>query len=258
MGKEYHTITELPGTQVTETQLRRAHQRYLFATKYCNGKRVLELGCGGGQGLEILSKNAKQVFGCDIDNSNLKMCMSTYANHPKIEILRMDAQKLEFEEESVNAIVLFETIYYLKDIKKFFQDAYRVLSNFGHLIICTANKDLHDFNPSPFSTEYLSVPELYNLCTSNGFDTRMYASFPDVNDGLIFKLVSFIKRTAVKLKLMPKTMKGKVLLRKIFLGNMIEYPTKLSQDLYDYEDPISIPNDKIDTVHTAIFAVCQK
>ena len=86
----------------------------------------------------------------------------------------------------------------------------------------------------------------------------MYASFPDEHNKIASKLSSFIKRTAVKFQLIPKTMKGKVLLKKLFLGDMVTYPKKLTKELFVYEDPISIPNDKKDTLHTAIFAVCQK
>lgn len=258
MEKEFSTITELPNTKVTETQLRRAHQRYMFARKYCNGGVVVELGCGGGQGLELLSEKMDRVLGCDIDDSNLELCKSTYKNHPKIEILKMDAGKLEFENENVNVIVFFEAIYYLEDVKIFFKEAYRSLSKRGHLIICTTNKDWPAFNPSPFSTQYFSVPELYQLATSYGFDVNMYASFPDVHKSLFSILTSFIKRAAVKLDFMPKTMRGKVLLKKIFQGNLVVYPKKIKHDLFDYKNPTKIPDDLRDNIHTAIFAICRK
>ena len=258
MKKEFSTITELPNTEVTGTQLRRAHQRYMFARKYCNRGTVVELGCGGGQGLELLSEKSDKIIGCDINDSNIILCRSTYKDHPKINIIKMDAEKMDFEDESVNVIVLFETIYYLEDVNKFHQEAYRILSKGGHLIICTANKDWADFNPSPFSTQYFSVPELYQFATSNGFNVDIYASFPDVHKSIFSKLTSFINRVIVKLHLMPKTMKGKVLLKKILQGNMVKYPSILKYDLFRYEDPVKIPSDKIDNIHTAIFAICSK
>jgi hypothetical protein len=57
---------------------------------------------------------------------------------------------------------------------------------------------------------------------------------------------------------MPKTMKGKVLFKKLFVGRLVTYPEKLQHNLFDYEDPVKIPIDKRDTIHTAIFAVCKK
>mgnify|MGYP000417441517 CR=1 FL=1 len=70
---DYNTITELPGTQVTELQIRRSYQRYTFASNLIKGGYVLEVGCGGGQGLSLLNKNAEKVIGCDIDKNNLKI-----------------------------------------------------------------------------------------------------------------------------------------------------------------------------------------
>jgi|APSaa5957512535_1039671.scaffolds.fasta_scaffold94513_2 ubiquinone/menaquinone biosynthesis C-methylase UbiE len=258
MVNDYSSITELPNTMVTNIQLKRAHQRYVFASKHCDGKVVLEIGCGGGQGLEILSAKAKKVIGCDIDDSNIELCRATYKDRPAIEILKMNANNLEFQDRSVDVIVLFETIYYLKEVTKFFLEANRILSKDGRLIICTTNKDWPNFNPSPFSTQYFSVMELCQLSLANGFNIDMYASFPDIQINLLSKLISFIKRVAVKHHFMPKTMKGKVLLKKIFQGKMVTYPKILNKDLFDYESPIIIPTDKNDTIHTAIFAVCRK
>ena len=158
MTNNYNTITELPESNVTKTQLQRAHQRYVFAGKYCKNNRVMEIGCGAGQGLEILSREAKSVLGCDIDDTNLKICNNTYSNYKKIDIRKINADKLEFEDESFDVIILFETIYYLKDVTTFLKKIYRILSDKGYLIICTANKDWREFNPSPYSIKYFSVP----------------------------------------------------------------------------------------------------
>ena len=168
----------------------------------------------------------------------------------------MDAEKIDLE--NIDVIVSFETIYYLKDIMNFFHETYRALSNEGFLIICTANKDWSAFNPSPFSTRYLSVDELYQLATFCGFKVSMYASFPDLDDGPFPKLTAFLKRTAIKYGMIPKTMKGKVLLKKIFNGNLVTYPPKIKCDLFEYTDPAEISPDRKNTTHTAIFAVCKK
>ena len=258
MDKIFSTITELPDTLVTELQLHRAHQRYLFASEYCNGGHVVEIGCGGGQGLDLLSRNVEIITGCDVDESNVETAKNTYNSHPKVTIKKMDAEKLLFDDDSIDTILLFETIYYINQVKNFFLEAHRILKEGGYLIICTANKDWSGFNPSPFSTQYFSVPELYQLATLNGFTVNMFASFPAVHKSLFSKLASFIKWIVVKLHLMPKTMKGKVLLKKLFIGKMVTYPEELTDDLFDYTPPIQISHDKIDKIHTAIFAVCKK
>jgi len=259
MEKDYSTITELPGTKVTELQLKRAHQRYIFACDYCFDKIVLEIGCGGGQGLDLLSTRANKLIAGDVSRLNTDICKETYKNHPNIKILdNLDAHKINLKENTIDTVVFFESIYYLKGVDMFFKEVCRILSQNGHLIICTANKNWSDFNPSPFSTKYFSVPELYEKAKSFGFRVSMYGSFPDINTSILSKLVSIIKRTVIALNLMPKTMKGKVLFKRIFLGNMLNYPSKLKEDMFVYENPVPIPVDQIDKNHTAIFAVCQK
>jgi len=254
LNKNYSTITELPDTLVTENQIRRAHQRYRFAASFINGGTTIEVGCGGGQGLGILANASDSVKGIDIDKSNVNVCIQNYKGHNKVEIFHKSADELDFEMGSLGAIILFETIYYLDDAKEFICKAYNMLENNGYLIICTANKDWPSFNPSPFSKRYYSVPELYKITSSNGFSVNMYGSFPDSSNSII----SIIKRIAVKFGLMPKTMKGKILLKNIFLGKMMKYPDIIDLDLYEYEEPLEIPFDKKDIVNTAIFCVCKK
>ena len=54
----YSTITELPKSKVAVIQIQRAHHRYVFASAYCKpDEKTLEIACGGGQGLGILSEN---------------------------------------------------------------------------------------------------------------------------------------------------------------------------------------------------------
>ena len=90
MANDYSTITELPYSQVTQTQLKRVHQRYMFAKEYCNNRDVIELGCGGGQGLAIISDNAHSVIGCDIDDKNIAMASTTYESSDNITIIKMN------------------------------------------------------------------------------------------------------------------------------------------------------------------------
>ena len=256
--KDFSTITELPFTKVTKDQLERAHQRYVFASVYVNNGNVLEIGCGGGQGLGILAESSKSVTGCDIDKSNINTCNSTYKDDDKIKIEKLNAEKLDYDDNSFELIVLFETIYYLNNVELFMENIFRMLKKDGYLIISTANKDWPEFNPSPYSTKYFSVPDLYKLTKSFGFDVIMYASFPDIKNSVKSKIIASIKRLAVTLNLMPKTMRGKVLYKRLFMGSLIEYPKMLTKNMFKYQAPSIISMDQKDDIHTAIFALCKK
>ena len=196
---DYYTITELPGTQVTELQIRRSYQRYTFASNLIKGGYVLEVGCGGGQGLSLLNKNAEKVIGCDIDKNNLKIAQSTYRNSDSIDIIEMDAEMIDFEKNYFDYIILFEAIYYIKDVNNFLTKCFELLRNKGELIICTANKDWTDFNPSAFSTKYFSVPELTILLEKAGFVVSTYGGFPDNKGGIITRILSLIKSLSLQI-----------------------------------------------------------
>jgi len=257
--KDFSSITELPNTKVTEMQIKRAHHRYVLASNYYEkGASVLEIACGGGQGLGILSEKAKNVVGIDIDSSNIQVCQKSYKDFPKVTCKEMSADHLDFPNDSFDCIALFEAIYYFPDLDKVFNEIGRVLKKGGHLIICTANKDWPEFNPSPFSIKYYSIPEIKEITKEFGYETKFYGAFPDDKGSLKSKIVSVIKRTAVKFGLMPKTMKGKVLLKRMFLGELKKYPEILERKMCEYEEPIALDSHKKDYIHTAIYAICKK
>ena len=84
--KDFSTITELPNTMVTSMQIKRAHHRYMLASDYINnGDSILEIACGGGQGLGILAEKAKNVVGIDVDFSNIETCQKSYNGHSKFQ-----------------------------------------------------------------------------------------------------------------------------------------------------------------------------
>ena len=42
---DYNSITELPGSQISNLQLNRSFQRYAFARTYANNGKLIEIGC---------------------------------------------------------------------------------------------------------------------------------------------------------------------------------------------------------------------
>ncbi len=258
MNHDYSTITELPDSQVIPVQVERAYSRYRFAVDFCPAKDVLEVACGGGQGLGLLAANAKYVVGGDFESKNLTYARQTYAKKPNVQVIQLDAHHLPFLDTSFDLILIYEAIYYLKNPNQFLEECSRVLRPGGVLIICTANKDWPDFNPSPFSHRYFSVPELHELLGSHGFSSIFYGAFPDFTHSTLDHVKSFIKKIAVKMHLMPKTMKGKVLLKRLFFGGLVQMPKEFKNGQTPYTAPVSIPSQMPDLVHTAIYAVAHK
>jgi len=48
---DYSTVSEITGYSVAHEQIQRMYARYRFASEFCDGKDVIEVACGSGQGL---------------------------------------------------------------------------------------------------------------------------------------------------------------------------------------------------------------
>jgi SAM-dependent methyltransferase len=256
MGKySFSIVTELPHTKVTPEQLSRAYLRYKFAQSFCKGKDVLELASGGGQGLGLLAKVARNVIGSDIDEKNLEYMRSSYLSWPNVTVACIDAQDIKLANASVDVVILFEAIYYLTDSNAFLSECKRVLKRPGKLIICSANKEWRDFNPSVFSVHYFSAKELAELLISNGFAAQMFYSDQVSYDGYAAKILSIIKRIAVRLHCIPRSMRFKKYLKRIVMGPLIPMPAVLDDSLDANIHPNVLNLDCYDPDYKIMFAI---
>lgn len=258
MSTDYSTVTETPGIGASTEQLARLYQRYHFALQFCRDKEVLEVACGAGQGLGYMARVAKRVVGGDIDGNNLRFAQETYKGRPNIELRLLDAHELPFTEKSFDVVLIYEAIYYLAHPELFLDESRRVLRKNGLLLICTVNKDWPDFNPSPYSTKYFSVPELHELLSGRGFrDVHFYGGFEVNTNSTREKITSLVKRTAVALNIIPKTMKGKEILKRIFFGKLAPLPAEIEEGMAQYVEPMPISGDLPNTKHKVLYAVAR-
>lgn len=256
---DYSTVTELPGAKASKEQLARSCNRYYFAAQFCENKDVLEVACGAGQGLGYLARKAKTVVGGDVDKNILKYAEKQYKGRNNIKLLLFDAHKPPFKNNSFDVVILYEAIYYLKRPEKFLKEAWRVLRKDGTLIIGTVNKDWSDFNKSPFSYKYYSVPKLFNLLKNHNFkDIKFFGDCPVSTKSFKDKIISIIKRTAVKLHLVPKTMKSKEIFKRFFFGKLTELPAEVKGGMVTYSPPIPIPHDIPNHQYKVLFAIARK
>jgi ubiquinone/menaquinone biosynthesis C-methylase UbiE len=252
---DYSTVTELPGNKVSQEQLARFYHRYHFASLFCKNKDVLEVACGAGIGLAYLAKAAKRAVGCDIEENVLGHAFHTCKSKENVEIKRADAHTLPFEARTFDVVVLYEAIYYLAEPEKFIDEAKRVLKDNGVLIVCTANKNWADFNPSPYSHQYFSAPELYDRLSEKFSNVTLYGAFPTYTGLVKDKAISLIKAVAIALHLMPKTMKGKECLKRIFFGKLAPLPAELQDGLVQYEEPHRISQSYPSGQYKVLYAV---
>jgi SAM-dependent methyltransferase len=213
--------------------------RYAHAASYCAGKDVLEVGCGAGHGLGYIGSHARRVVGGDCTHRLLKIASERYgAGFP---LVRLDAQGLPFASASFDVVILHEAIYYLASPNAFVIEARRLLRPGGRLIMSTVNRDWRDFNPSPFSHWYPTAMALRAMLEMHFSSVEISASFPVLESSPHDAARSFLKRVAVRMGLIPKTMSGKRLLKRLFFGGLIQVPAEITDSLAPYVQPVRIP-----------------
>ncbi len=250
---DFSTVTETVGDKITEQALTMIRTRYEFAAEYSKDKDVLEAGCGVGQGLGILGRDARRVVGGDYTASLVEDAKRHYGD--RFEVSQFDAQEMPFEDDSFDVVILYEAIYYLPEPKRFLVESRRVLRPDGVLLICTANCAGSDFHPSSHSLRYFTAEELDEMMRAAGFHVKLFGAFSRAKVGLVRRAVSLLKRIAVKLNVMPKTMKGKELLKRLFLGKLVEVPAEVDESMGSYERPVELSSESNAADYKVIYAL---
>lgn len=251
MTSQFVSVTEIEGQKISAEQLFRTCHRYHWAARKSADKDVLEVACGAGQGLGVLSSAAKSVAAGDISPEVLEAAKKTYGTTVPLHVFAAD--QLPFANAQFDVVLLFEAIYYLPNIAKFLSETKRILRPGGTLLIVTANRDLYDFTPSPFSHLYFGVLELHDVLSKAGFTSSFFALIDTRTVSMRQRLLRPLKTAATRLGLVPKTMHGKEWLKKLFFGEMAIMPGDISQCPIDYIEPKPILNNRPDLKHKVIY-----
>ncbi|MBW2003733.1 MAG: class I SAM-dependent methyltransferase [Deltaproteobacteria bacterium] len=229
MGEDYVSVTEIAGDEVTQEQIDRMCNRYYWAGEYCAGKDVVEVACGTGQGLGYLDGISRSLEAGDYSDEILPIARKHYGE--RIKLQQFDAQEMPFEDKSKDVIILFEAVYYIPDAKRFVKECVRVLRPGGKVLIATANKDLYDFNPSPYSYKYYGVVELNDLFARHGFNAEFFGDTPVESVTIRQKILRPVKKLVVTLGIMPKTTAGKKWLKRIVFGGLVKMPAEIGPQI---------------------------
>jgi SAM-dependent methyltransferase len=251
-------ITEVPGQCVTDEQLSMLYTRYRFASTYCHGKEILEVALGGGQGLRYLARVAKRAVGTDIDRLVIMLSAYYCRDNPNIAIQLADAHLLPYKKNIFDVVILFDSIYWLHKPGQFIREAHRTLKDNGTLLISSVNPEWSDFNPSPYATTYLSPDELWSLLASEGFETELFTAFFTSSDAKIEVLTSIIRRLASRLNLIPTSIRGKEMLKRIFYGRLKAIPLDITDSMAPYYEPVPLSHFHYPRQFKIFYAVARK
>lgn len=252
---DFVEVTELAGDDVTSEQVTRICQRYYWAAEYCSGKDVLEVACGTGQGIGYLGSIAKSVVAGDSSAPIIEIAKKHYGG--RFYFSQFDAQTMPYPNASFDVIIIFEALYYLPNLTKFFAECRRVLRSGGMLLIATANKDLYDFNPSPHSYRYLGVTELSSELKREGFSASFFGDSPVENAPLRQRILRPVKMIASRFGLIPKSMEAKKFLKRFVFGGLIKMPAEITKDTCVRSKPVPVASGAPDRRYKVIFCAAR-
>lgn len=131
-------------TEITSAEIASdnpVHQRLLFpyveAARMVSGK-VLEIGCGWGRGLQLLTQAADHYTGID---KNAELIAALSQEYPQSTFIQASIPPLQgLADNTFDYIVTFQVIEHIENDDLFIKEAYRVLKPGGKLLLTTVNR----------------------------------------------------------------------------------------------------------------------
>jgi len=105
-------------------------------------KKVLEIGCGSGVASCLFAKGGARVTAIDITENGVEMTRRNAGFQKlKIKVLRADAEKLNFKDESFDYVFSWGVLHHSKNTINAFKEVSRVLKKGGSGLIMVYNKN---------------------------------------------------------------------------------------------------------------------
>lgn len=160
-------VLELDGTTIDDNVERHA-VRYKFGKLFLQrGGVFLDCACGSGYGTKILSGRASRVIGVDISAEAIDYAEMHHKTE-NTEFICNGLETIEFEEESLDAIISFETLEHIPKTvcKSFLRNISRWLKKGGVFIGSSPMLRFKDGNPyitNPYHVNEMPKTELLEM-----------------------------------------------------------------------------------------------
>jgi SAM-dependent methyltransferase len=111
--------------------------RYLYATNFATGRRVLDAGTGLGYGAALLRESgAREVVAVDIDERTVEKARANYRQEGLIFLVD-DCETFSKVQGPFDVICSFENIEHLRNADRFVESASRLLADDG-VLLCSS------------------------------------------------------------------------------------------------------------------------
>ena len=157
MGLTFTGERFIPGTR-GEIWMEHWH-RYHFASRWVEGKRVLDIACGEGYGSALLARRARSVLGVDISPESIAHAQKAYAALANASFANGSCDRIPAEDGSIDVAVSFETVEHIREQEPFMAELARVLAPGGVLILSCPNKA--EYTDKRGTQNEFHVKELY-------------------------------------------------------------------------------------------------
>ncbi len=87
----------------------------------------------------------------------------------------------------------------------------------------------------------------------NDFTSRYWGDTPVSDASILQKILRPIKKIAVALNIVPKSMGAKKILKKFIFGDLVKMPAEISANTTPYIRPVEINDNEPDKNHKVIF-----
>ena len=148
-----------------------------------NAKDVLEIGVGNGSHAQLLAAHSKSFTGIDLTDSAVKStcermrCFQLYAR-----ILRMDAEQMEFDDNSFDFIWTWGVIHHSSSTRRILEEMHRVLKPQGETTVMVYHRGFWN---------YYVIGALLSIAEGGLFKGRpLHATIQQFTDGAMARYYS--------------------------------------------------------------------
>lgn len=118
--------------------------RHLFAYEFAKDLvpkdgYILEVGCGEGYGVSLLSQKVRKIVGLDVDKKTVSCALSKYETR-NASFQLYAGKDIPYEDATFDGVVSFQVVEHIKNDVNYIAEIFRVLKKGGIFIVSTPNK----------------------------------------------------------------------------------------------------------------------